>query len=180
MIGYLNWRPLHIKLLEQRFYILSQPHKGHLTSKPHLYRRFPFYLFCTLLLFPFHLLPSPVHPTRFSFCFFPGFLAIFTLLSSNNNNKRLCRSQLSHLHYYLRFCIHMCMTARQSRSCERENVLTARDKNVCPSDAYKSHFIYRSLGGKSWQYITTDVYIAYHNSEISYILSGSEQAIYHT
>ena len=26
------------------------------------------------------------HPTGFSFCFFPGFLAIFTRLSSNNNN----------------------------------------------------------------------------------------------
>ena len=38
----------------------------------------------TLLLFPFHLLPSPVHPTGFSFCFFLCFLAIFTLLSSNN------------------------------------------------------------------------------------------------
>ena len=28
----------------------------------------------------------PVHPTGFSFCFFSGFLAIFTLISSNNNN----------------------------------------------------------------------------------------------
>ena len=35
---------------------------------------------------PFHLLPSPVHPIGFSFCFFLGFLAIFILLSSNNNN----------------------------------------------------------------------------------------------
>ena len=26
------------------------------------------------LIFPFHLLPSPVNPTRFSFGFFPGFL----------------------------------------------------------------------------------------------------------
>ena len=33
-------------------------------------------------MFPFHLLPYPVHPTRFSLCFFPGFLAIFILLSS--------------------------------------------------------------------------------------------------
>ena len=39
------------------------------------------------LAFPFHFLLSPVHPTGFSFYFFPGFLAIFTLLSSNNNNK---------------------------------------------------------------------------------------------
>ena len=31
-------------------------------------------------LFPFHILPSPVHPTEFSFCFFPGFLAHFYLV----------------------------------------------------------------------------------------------------
>ena len=49
-------------------------------------RWFPSYLLCTLLLFPFHLLPSSVHPTRFSFWFFSGFLAIFSLLSSNNSN----------------------------------------------------------------------------------------------
>ena len=30
--------------------------------------------------------PSPVHLTGFPFCFFPDFLAIFTLSSSNNNN----------------------------------------------------------------------------------------------
>ena len=30
---------------------------------------------------------SQVHPTRFSFCLFPGVLAIF-MLSSNNNNIR--------------------------------------------------------------------------------------------
>ena len=33
------------------------------------------------LMFPFHLLPSLVHLTGFYFCFFPGFLAIFILLS---------------------------------------------------------------------------------------------------
>ena len=37
-------------------------------------------------IFPFQLLPSPVHPIGFSFYFFPGFLAIFILLSLNNNN----------------------------------------------------------------------------------------------
>ena len=47
------------------------------------YRRFPSHLLCTLLLFPFHVLPSPVHPTEF---FFPGFTDIFALFSSNNNN----------------------------------------------------------------------------------------------
>ena len=35
------------------------------------------------LIFPFHLLLSSVHPTRFSFCFFPDFLAILILLPSN-------------------------------------------------------------------------------------------------
>ena len=60
----------------------SLHHKGHLTFKLK-YRWIPSYLLCTLLLFPLHLLPSPVHPTRFSFCFFfPGFLVIFSLLSS--------------------------------------------------------------------------------------------------
>ena len=63
----------------------SQSHKSHLTAKL-IYRPFPSYLLCTLLLFPIHLLLSPVHFTGFSFCFLPGFHAIFTLLSSNNNS----------------------------------------------------------------------------------------------
>ena len=42
-------------------------------------RRFPSYFLCTLLLFHFHLLPSPVHPTGFSFHIFPCVLAIFVL-----------------------------------------------------------------------------------------------------
>ena len=37
------------------------------------------------LIFPFLLLHSPVHPTRFSFCISSGFLLIFILLSSKNN-----------------------------------------------------------------------------------------------
>ena len=51
--------------------------------------RFPFKLNSTMvtnlpsLIFPFNLLPSPVHATGFSFCFFPGFLVIFILLSLN-------------------------------------------------------------------------------------------------
>ena len=59
---------------------------GHFPSKLK-YRRFPSYLLCTLLIFPFHILPSPVNPTGFSLCFFLGFLAIFILFSSNNNNN---------------------------------------------------------------------------------------------
>ena len=37
-------------------------------------------------IFPLHLLPSPVHPTGFSFCYISVFLAIFILLPSINNN----------------------------------------------------------------------------------------------
>ena len=48
----------------------SQPHKGHLTSKLK-YRRFPPYLLCTLLLFPFHLVPPTVHLIGFFFCWIP-------------------------------------------------------------------------------------------------------------
>ena len=70
-------------LVEETVFV--QLHKGHRNSKLK-YRRFLFYLPCPFLLFPFHLLPSPVLPTGFSFCFFPDFLAIFTLLSSTNNN----------------------------------------------------------------------------------------------
>jgi len=56
------------------------------------------------LIFPFHLLPSPVHPTGFSFCFFPAFVAIFILLSSNNSNIASFVSVSSlpiHCHFYL-------------------------------------------------------------------------------
>ena len=71
----------------------SKPHKGHLTSKPN-YKRYLFYLLCTLLLFIFHILPSPVHTTGFSFCFFPGFLAIIILFSSQQQQQqqRITRS----------------------------------------------------------------------------------------
>ena len=54
------------------------------TSTP---KRFPSYLLLILLLnFLFHLSPSPVHPTRFSFCFFPGFLAIFACCHRTTTN----------------------------------------------------------------------------------------------
>ena len=51
---------------------------SHLTSK-HNSKTVPVW---PSLIFPSHLLPYPVS----SFCFFPGFLAIFILLSSNNNS----------------------------------------------------------------------------------------------
>ena len=38
------------------------------------------------LIFPFHLLPFPVHPAGFSFYILPGFPAIIIWLPSNNNN----------------------------------------------------------------------------------------------
>ena len=37
---------------------------------------------------PFHPLPSPVYPTECSSCFFPGFLAIFILLSSQQQQQK--------------------------------------------------------------------------------------------
>ena len=43
----------------------------------------------------FNILPSPVHPIRYSFYIFLGFFAIFILPSSNNNNihyHKLCLS----------------------------------------------------------------------------------------
>ena len=46
------------------------------------------------LLFTFHLFPSPLYPAGFSFCFFPGFLDTFILLSSNNDNNNRQRNQL--------------------------------------------------------------------------------------
>ena len=61
--------------------------KGHLDLTSNLnYRWIPSYLFCTLLLFPFHVLPSPVHPTGLSL-FLPWLPCHFYLLSSNNNNR---------------------------------------------------------------------------------------------
>ena len=41
--------------------------------------------FDSSLIFPFHILPSTVHHTGFFICFFPGFLAIFIMSSSNNS-----------------------------------------------------------------------------------------------
>ena len=58
----------------------SQPHKGPLTSKLNS-KTIPVLPTLKLsFIFPFNLLPSPVHLTGFSFCF---------LLSSNNNNSLL-------------------------------------------------------------------------------------------
>ena len=65
----------------------SQPHKSHLTSTLNT-KTVPV---LPSVIFPFHLLPSPMHPARFSFCLFPSFLSIFILLSSNNNNNNVCR-----------------------------------------------------------------------------------------
>ena len=73
-------------------YCESQPHKGYyLTFKLNSMTVAVF----PSLIFPFHFPPSPVYPTVFSICFFPGFIAIFILLSSNsNNNNSKCFCQL--------------------------------------------------------------------------------------
>ena len=65
-------------------------------GSPHLQTQFNdgsrFTLSWPYLIFPFHVLPSAVHPTGFTFCFFPDFLAIFIMLSSNKiNNIRKTR-----------------------------------------------------------------------------------------
>ena len=39
------------------------------------------------LIFPSHLLPSPVHSAGFSSYIFPSFLTVFILFSYNNNNN---------------------------------------------------------------------------------------------
>ena len=58
------------------------PHKGHFTSKLNSKTVPVLPSFNSSLLFPFHLLPYPMHLTGFSLYIFPGFLAIFILLSS--------------------------------------------------------------------------------------------------
>ena len=85
------------------------------TSPPNLTRRwFPLYLLLTLLLhflFIFYLSDASY---RIFFLFFPGFLAIFILLSSNNNNfefrdtlKKICDRFF--LSYISRMKMHRCL-----------------------------------------------------------------------
>ena len=52
-------------------------YRGQLTSKPKTVAVLP--SFDSSLIFPLHLLPSPVKPTGYSFCFYFGFLAILIL-----------------------------------------------------------------------------------------------------
>ena len=103
--GYLQSLRCKVLLLYDSFFFLSIAPPSCRDTGPHgaereiffveivranfKYRRIPSYLLCTLLLFLFNLLPSPVHPTGFFFCFFPGFLVIYTLLSSKNNSTRV-------------------------------------------------------------------------------------------
>ena len=60
-----------------------QPHKG----SPHLQTQLQDGFRLTFSLISFSFLSFPVHSTGFSFCFFPGFLAIFIFLPLNNDNK---------------------------------------------------------------------------------------------
>ena len=83
----------HFRLLPKTLTTLPhfwpiKTHMGPLVFKLK-YRWFPSYLLCTLLLFPFHLLLFPVHPTGYSSCFFPGFLIMFAMLSSKNNKNKI-------------------------------------------------------------------------------------------
>ena len=75
-------------ILINYFYIRSlwEPTHAKINSPPNsTQRRFPSFLLLYIsffsYVFPFHFLPSPLHPTGFSFCFFPGtchsFLVVF-------------------------------------------------------------------------------------------------------
>ena len=87
---------------------------GHLTSTLK-YRQFPSYL---LYLISFYLLLSPVYLTVFSFCFFPGFLTIFILLSSNSNNNVSCRVIFAFsLWNHKTFSIHEIFFGNESQFC---------------------------------------------------------------
>ena len=85
-------------------------YQGHLTSKlnyktvpvlPSLDPRLILLLILIFSWFHFYLLLYPVHPTGFSFFFFPGFLAIFIFLSLNNNNNNLLYLPWLPCHFYL-------------------------------------------------------------------------------
>ena len=54
------------------------------------YRIFLLFLPCLPCHFYLAVIEQQQHSTGFSFCFFPVFLAIFTLLSSNNSNNIFC------------------------------------------------------------------------------------------
>ena len=83
-LNYAGFKTFLMAMLPYGNKVKSQPHKGHFTYKISS-KTVPILPFLDpSLIFPFHLLPSPVHPTGFSFCFFTGFLAIFISLSSNN------------------------------------------------------------------------------------------------
>ena len=117
-------------LLMLQWYELGlQPHKVHLNFKL-IYKWFSSYLLCTFLLFPFHLLPSPVHPTRFSFCVFPCFRAIFTLLSSNNNNNNSLFLQTVKIGLYPLFWSHFKSSEKKKNSCTRNKSFEMRKKNT--------------------------------------------------
>ena len=56
------------------------------------------------LIFPFHILPSPVHPTGFSFCFFPDFLAIFILSLNSIKYNMMTAHKVQHIQGSRRPC----------------------------------------------------------------------------
>ena len=113
-----------ISLVYQLF-SLSQPHKGYLTSKLNFKTVLVIPSLDPSLIFPFHLLPSPTYPTGFSFCFFPGFLAIFNSLSLNNNISSydhfltffivLVISLSDHTSTFMKYCIYLLSIMFQPR-----------------------------------------------------------------
>ena len=84
------------------------------------------------LIFPFHILPYPVQPTGFSFGYFPGFLAIFILLSSNNNNLFCTRWPWTNYeyntrkHYTYKYSLLYCINI-QNYNVNKRHICTQRN-----------------------------------------------------
>ena len=88
-----SYKSIHIFQRSNRKHLkLVRPYLSRVTSSSNSTpRRFPSYLLLTLLLYFLFIFYLP-RCTLCSFCFFPAFLAIFILLSSNNN--KICAINL--------------------------------------------------------------------------------------
>ena len=74
----------------------SESHKAHLNSKLNSKTVLVLPSLEPSHIFPFHLLPSPVHALPEFPCFFSGFLAICILVSSNNNDSKVPEAGIMH------------------------------------------------------------------------------------
>ena len=83
----LKYNPFHLKL--------SEPTS---LGSPHLQTQIQAVLVCPLLLFPVHLLPSPVHPTGFSFCLSVYFYLVTTTFWFEALTLQMCYLNLNYLH----------------------------------------------------------------------------------